>query len=282
MKKLLPLFIMLISAQFVSAQTDLTSKIVNPSFEDNVDSLAIGWTYSGGCDTYAWHTINTDADATKTGNNICGLWNATFGDATISQTITGLTNGIYKVTADLMGSSNASSTRLTTQRIFLNDKSVLFGADTAYSAKTIEILTDTLGEVITYANHTVTASDAGPLLICEVIDTITDGTITLGVKTNGSDSPHGFSFPSLTAGDGWGWFKVDNFTLTLMNSGSAINNTSNEDVKIIVNDGFLSVFGVENFKVYTTNGMLVNADKQLQAGIYILKSNSYTTKFIVR
>jgi len=266
----------------VFAQTDLTSKIINPSFEDNVDDVATGWDYEGGCDAYVWHTINTDGDDTKTGNNICGLWNATFGDVAISQTITGLTNGTYKVTADLMGSSNAASSRLTTQRIFGNNCSVLFGTESDYSAETVSVLKSKLGEKVTYAGHTVTESDAGPLLKCEVICEVTDGTLSLGVKTNGSDSQYAFSFPNLTAGDGWGWFKVDNFTLTL-NPTTAIKNViSKKDIKILVNNGFITVEGTDSYEILDLSGRLVSNKTQLNRGIYLVKANSQTKKIVVK
>jgi hypothetical protein len=264
------------------AQTDMTNKIINPGFEDNVNDLATGWDYEGGCDAYAWHTINTDADDTKTGENICGLWNATFGDAAISQTISGLANGTYKVTADLMGSSNAASSRLTTQRIFGNNCSVLFGAESDYSAETVSVLKSKLGEKLSYAGHVVTQDDRGPLLKCEVICEVTDGTLTLGVKTNGSDSQYAFSFPNLTAGDGWGWFKVDNFTLTY-NPATGISNASlKKNIKVRVNDGFVIVEGAESFEIHDLYGRFIPTNMQLNRGIYLVKANSQVVKVNVK
>jgi hypothetical protein len=282
-------FILLISALTLRAQVDMTNLITNPSFEANVDDLAEGWTYEGGADTLTWHAINTDGDETKDGNNICGLWNDVFADPAITQTITDVENGIYKVTADLMCSRNAESLRLTTQRIFINNKSVLFGvkADSNYSKDDLAILTDELGETITFADHVVSpvGKENGPFHTCEVIDTITDGTIKLGIKTNGSGSQYDFTFPLLTAGNGWGWFKVDNFTLTKLedNGGSAISDiqTDNNDLKIFVNDGYIIVEGVPDFRVYSINGSLVSSDSQLEPGIYIVQANNKVAKVII-
>lgn len=282
-KHLLLSVLIMASSTMAMAQTDMTDKIVNPSFEENVDAMATGWTYEGGCDTYAWNTINTDADETKTGNNICGLWNATFGDVAVTQTITGLTNGTYKVTADLMGSSNALSSRLTTQRISGNSCSVLFGQESDYSTETINVLKNTLGETLTYAGHVVTQSDQGPLLLCEVTCTVTDGTLKLGVKTNGSASAYPFSFPALTDGDGWGWFKVDNFTLTYMGATTGIEKASlKKDIKVMVNNGFVTVEGVESFEIHDLYGRLIPCSVQLNRGIYLVSANSKVVKVSVK
>ena len=280
-------FVYSISYLVLLAQTDVTNLISNPSFEDNVDDFAIGWNYNEDAQVCAWHVINTDGDETKTDENIMGLWNATIGDATVSQTITGLENGTYKLTADMMCSRNASSLRLTTQRIFINDKSVLFGvnADSNYAASDLEILTGTLGESITFAGHTVSpvGKENGPFWTCEVTDTITDGTITIGVKTNGSDSQYGFEFPLLTEGDGYGWFKVDNFTLTLEGTSTGIKDTysDNTKIKVLVRNGYIIVDGIKDFKIYTLNGMLISSDSQLIPGIYIIKANNETAKVAV-
>lgn len=186
---------------------DATSLIVNPSFEANVEALAIGWTY-GHTATYAWHTVNTGGDATKDGNNTMGLWNNKFADDTVYQTIL-VTNGIFKVSAYL----TVPSGMLTTQRIFINDHSVLYGHEADYTAATLNVLRNNFGEKITFAGHDVHPSTEGPFLLCEATDTVTNGIIKLGVKINGTASAYSatFNFPNVA---GNGFFKVDNFHLT--------------------------------------------------------------------
>lgn len=186
---------------------DVTSVIVNPSFEANVEALATGWTY-GNTATYSWHTVNTDGDSTKEGNNIMGLWNNKFADDQVYQTII-VANGIFKVSAYL----TVPSGMLTTQRIFINDHSVLYGHEADYTAATLNVLRNNFGEKITFAGHDVSSRTNGPFLLCEATDTITNGTVKIGVKTNGTASAYSgnFNFPNV---DGNGWFKVDNFHLT--------------------------------------------------------------------
>jgi len=182
--------------------------ITNPSFETQDFT---GWTWIG-ADGYSWLGVNTDGDATKHGSYIAGTWNANFGDVELSQIITGLSNGLYTVTADLMGSSNATTSRLTTQRLFANGKCMLFGANTAYSIENLSIIGTP--DTYTFGDYSETQSDIGPFLKLTVTAPVTDGTLTLGIRTNGLSSNQGYTFPNLIAGNGHGWFKVDNFTMT--------------------------------------------------------------------
>lgn len=203
------------SSTAVSAQTVLTSKIVNPSFETGTAS---GWTWSG-TSGYAWVGVNADGDNSKTGTYIAGTWNAIIGDVELSQTITGLDNGMYILTGDLMGSSNSTTSRLTTQRIFANNSSALFGASSNYSEDNLKALS--LLETYVFGGYAETMSDAGPFKKLSVTVPVTNGTLKLGVRSNGKASTLGFSFPNLTLGNGHGWFKVDNFTLSYVGELSA-------------------------------------------------------------
>ncbi|MDA3927410.1 MAG: hypothetical protein PF541_00500 [Prolixibacteraceae bacterium] len=281
---LISIFFIFFGSFIVNAQTDLTSLIINPSFEDNVDDMATGWDYEGGCDAYAWHTINTDGDDTKDGDNICGLWNETFGDVAITQTLTGLENGVYVVTAGLMVGVNdaAPGQRLTTQRIFANNNSVLYSSEVDYSAENLDILSGTLEETLSYADYPVSTVENGPFSVCSVETTVTDGTLVFGIKTNGTTSEYEFSFPDADE-SGWGWFKMDNFTLTLLDGSTAIENISNNnDFVINVHNGFISVQGVKTFAVYNISGNKIPSNKQLSRGIYIVKANSKVKKVTIQ
>src|ERR1035437_9909888 len=128
------------------AQTDKTSLITNPSFETgNLN----GWTWTG-TTGYAWLGPNTDGDGTKDGSYICGIWNSPIGDAECAQTLTGLPNGYYKVTA----LATVSANRTTNQRLFANSVSQLYGAssNTNYSSANLTILTS-LGESYSFGGY---------------------------------------------------------------------------------------------------------------------------------
>ena len=208
----------LMASNALFAQTDLTSLLTNPSFETGVIT---GWTWTG-TSGYSWVGVNTDGDATKTGSYIAGTWNSTIGDVELSQTITSLPSGYYRVTADLMGSSNSTTSRLTTQRLFVNNQSELFGAAGLYSASNLAILGAT--ETYTFGGYSETSSDRGPFCTVAVVARVTDGQLKFGIRSNGKSTSLGYSFPNLTAGNGHGWFKVDNFTLTEVSKLSTLDN----------------------------------------------------------
>ena len=250
--------------------------IVNAGFESG-DFTGWNWTGTNG---YAWVGIGADADETKTGINIAGTWNGTFGDVQLSQTITGLPNAIYKVTADLMGSSNNTTSRLTTQRLFANNKSMLFGSESNYSAENLAILA--ANEAYTFGGYSETVSDRGPFKTLTVFVPVTDGSLTLGIRTNGKSSTLGYTFPNLTAGDGHGWFKVDNFTMTYYgpNTATSVKTTENNVSYRLMNKE-LQVFGTQAYSVFNLQGIKVvqisnNADGvkvKLTNGIYIVKTS---------
>lgn len=254
--------------------------IANPGFETGSFS---DWTWIGATG-YTWMGVNTDGDATKTGSYVAGIWNASFGDVELSQTITGLTNGTYQITADLMGSSSSTSSRLTTQRLFANGVSMLFGEQSAYSTENLAILGAT--ETYSFGNYSETLSDSGPFKKLVVLVPVTTGSLTLGIKTNGKSSTLGYTFPNLTAGNGHGWFKVDNFTMTYYSS----NVTTDLDVQHLkssysIVDRRLNVKGADNYSVFNLQGVKVasvssdaaNTSISLNVGLYIVKTNNNET-----
>lgn len=225
--------IALLFAGMLHAQTEMTHKIVNSGFETGTAS---GWTWSG-TSGYTWVGVNTDGDQTKTGSYIAGTWNAEIGDVELSQTITGLDNGMYIVTGDLMGSSNATTSRLTTQRIFANNSAVLFASEVNYSVENLKALS--LLGAYTYGGYQETMSDTGPFRRLSLTVPVTNGTLKLGVKSNGRASSLGFSFPNLIAGNGHGWFKVDNFTLSYIGGLTDEVNSNAELLNITVEDALM-------------------------------------------
>src|ERR1035437_2392822 len=229
-----------ISALFsIKAQTDKTSLITNPSFE--LGNLT-GWTWTG-TTGYAWLGPNTDGDATKDGSYICGIWNSPIGDAECSQTITGVPNGYYKVTA----LATVSATRTSNQRLFANSVSQLYGASSNanYSAANLAILTSA-GETYSFGGYDESNAENGPFKRLSVVTHVTDGNLKMGFRVNGSATTKGFSFTSVSAKNDIGFFKFDNFTLTEVSNVATLYN-------ITLNAGVLDNTFVSDTLTYTAS-----------------------------
>ena len=286
--KHLHLILFLLIALSSKAQTDITEKIVNPSFEDdgadvNLPDNPTGWTWTG-TDGYAWCGVNSDAeDDQKTGTYIVGTWNQTFGDVELSQTITGLENGTYKVGCDLMGgSSNGTTSRMTLQRLFANGKSMLYGAEGSdvYSSDNLQILSET--EEYSFGGYAEVESDRGPLETLNVEVEVTEGSLTLGIRTNGLNSTQGYTFPTLTEGDGHGWFKVDNFTLTLLSSTTNVAKIENNmDFHVKANNNIISVVEDIDYQIFNLTGATVPQDTPVKPGVYIVRAKGQSKKVMV-
>lgn len=209
MKHILLVLTVLTYSCWLNAQTDMTNKITNPSFESG--SLT-GWTWTG-TTGYAWLGPNTDGDATKNGSFICGIWNGGIGDAECSQTITGLSAGYYQITA----LATVSQNRLTNQRLFANNSSQLYGelTNTNYSASNLAILANDFGEnSVSFAGYATSSVENGPFRKLKVVTQITDGTLKIGFRVSGRNTTKGFVFTSVSSKSDEGFFKFDHFTLT--------------------------------------------------------------------
>lgn len=144
-----------------------------------------------------WHGVNEDCDGYKDGKYGFGLWTPRVPDYELSQTITGLENGTYTVTAGLM-----LDYRRTTQRIFGNLNSTLFSYEDSYAEGILP------GEYKTYAELTE-CTDERTMQEISVRAYVYDGTLRFGIKTDGDFA----AALRETGADGDGWFKVDNFTI---------------------------------------------------------------------
>lgn len=154
----------------------------------------------------AW--CGTNADCTgeaKDGNYGFGIWNQAIPETELSQTIVGLENGTYEVSAALMVGSNGNGSRRTTQRIFGNLNSTYFGAESEYDFTSIDN-----SEVYSFAGLQEPYTDT-ELQNMTVRAYVYDGTLTFGMRTNGNIKA-ALRTASNTAG-GDGWFKVDNFRI---------------------------------------------------------------------
>ncbi|MCQ2095212.1 MAG: hypothetical protein MJY59_00520 [Bacteroidaceae bacterium] len=208
---------------------DFTAAIQNPSFEDlssqngnqttGVEGAPTGWNvYVNGnqivtaddaknAGLTAWHGINNDADGeAMAGNYIFGIWNGSIPRYEISQKIDGLENGSYIVSAGLMAGANGSGSRMTTQRIFANLNSTYFGFAEEYNSDELDKT-----EVYGFQGNDQYYVTDRTLFPMQVRAYVYDGTLTLGLRTDGNVAAANRT--SLNSAGGDGWFKLDNFRL---------------------------------------------------------------------
>ncbi|MBR1666749.1 MAG: hypothetical protein IJ693_00575 [Bacteroidaceae bacterium] len=155
---------------------------------------------------FGWHGVNDDAEGEIMDGAVAfGIWNASIPTYEISQTITGLENGTYEITAGLMAGSNGSGSRLTTQRIFGNLNSTYYASDYEYAQDALD-----KSEVYDFAGNEILQTDR-EMRPVTVQAFVYDGTLTFGVRTDGNIAATGRTDVNGAGGDGW--FKTDNFTI---------------------------------------------------------------------
>lgn len=207
---------------------DITAYGANMSFEDlsaqggaqssSVAGAPAGWNvYINGkqvvtaddvkaAGVSAWHGANDDSEGEiKDGAIAFGIWNGSIPTYELSQTISGLENGTYEITAGLMAGSNGNGSRLTTQRIFGNLNSTYYGSDYDYN---IDLLDKS--EVFDFAYNEILTTDR-EMRPVTVNAFVYDGTLTFGVRTDGNIAAANRDGGNGAGGDGW--FKTDNFKI---------------------------------------------------------------------
>ena len=208
---------------------DLTALGMNMSFEDlsaqggsqssSVAGAPAGWNvYVNGQQVVtadevraagitAWHGANNDAEgAPMDGEVAFGLWNSGVPQYEISQTISGLENGSYTISAGLMVGANNNGSRRTTQRIFGNLNSKYFAGEDEYNTALLD-----QGEVYGFEGlaELVTDRELQPISVRAFVY---DGTLTFGLRTDGNVAAANREGGNGAGGDGW--FKLDNFRIT--------------------------------------------------------------------
>lgn len=154
----------------------------------------------------AWHGVNDDCDGDiKDGLYGFGIWNGSIPSYEISQTIDGLENGTYIITAGLMVGANGNGSRRTTQRIFGNLNSTYFAMENEYDLSLLD-----KSEVYDFAGLTELTTDR-TLQPVEVRAFVYDGTLTFGVRTDNNIAAANRQSSNGAGGDGW--FKTDNFKI---------------------------------------------------------------------
>ena len=153
-----------------------------------------------------WCGVNGDCTGeAKDGNYGFGIWTAGFPTVELSQTIEGLENGTYTISAALMVGANGGGSRRTTQRIFGNLNSTYFASEAEYDASKLDN-----SEVYEFANlvEPITDTEMQPITVRAYVY---DGTLTFGLRTDGNIAAALRTTGNPQGGDGW--FKVDNFRI---------------------------------------------------------------------
>lgn len=219
----------LVEAESVYSQGggDFTSLGKNMSFEDlsaqngnttsGIANPPYGWNLILNGDTVktatevqehgfnAWCGVNADCTGAKDGNYGFGIWNSSIPSTEISQTITGLENGTYTVSAALMVGANGGGSRRTTQRIFGNLNSTYFASSFDYDHDKLDN-----SEVYGFADLVEPITDV-ELQPISVRAYVYDGTLTFGLRTDGNIAAANRVSSNPQGGDGW--FKLDNFRI---------------------------------------------------------------------
>lgn len=153
-----------------------------------------------------WCGVNDDCEGeVKDGNYGFGIWNSSIPEVEVSQTISGLENGTYVVSAGVMVGANGSGSRRTAQRIFGNLNSAYFASEGDYALDRIDN-----SEIYSFANQAEPVTDR-LLQPVSVRAYVYDGTLTFGFRTNGDIAIALRTEPNSAGGDGW--FKIDNFRI---------------------------------------------------------------------
>ncbi len=234
---------------FKEGTGDYTSMGKNMSFEDlsaqgggetsSVSDVPVGWNmYINGVQVYTaseirangistWCGVNSDSNGSgKDGNESFGIWNGGIPTFELSQTIEGLENGTYIVSAGLMAGDNGSGSRMTTQRIFGNLNSTYYADPDFYNPEAL-----IQSEVYAFASNPQVQTDT-ELYPVEVRAYVYDGTLTFGVRTDGNLAACYRTSGNPAGGDGW--FKVDNFRIQKVGYvGEDAANVANHFINVI-------------------------------------------------
>lgn len=214
---LLTLLSLSVGLQQVQANlTDVTETyIVNPGFEEgDGEEDATYWRFDSAGVFKGWYVShpaisynNDDADDTKTGEYIFGIW-GTSADYEVSQIIQDLPAGNYLLSCDMTVPTN----NMTTQRLFAGNATIGYKAQ-YFAASALE---EVSGEEASYAGHEVDGNGGGPLKPLSLIITLDQAdSLVIGVRTNGSKTEICDTAIFNKVG-GAGWFKIDNFQLHLI------------------------------------------------------------------
>ena len=224
----------------IKAGDDITSLLANPSFENTygndesvgnaAHTVPYGWTMRvEGKECHSaqeltdaginsWTAIEDNAFTTDGAHSYC-LLSAPVPDAYLYQRVSGLPAGTYKVTVDMNVTYDGGCSRLTGQRLLVNDNAQYYGKEEYYIAAELDRLHPEeksrtfAGYEEVNTNETGASGDMGNMSTLAVEVTIGKGEVLeLGVRTDNNKSAMNRSYE-----DNWwdctGRYKLDNFRL---------------------------------------------------------------------
>lgn len=153
------------------------------------------------------------------GSHLWGIWNGTIPEIELSQVVSGLPAGTYTLTCDVLVQYNWAGNCLTTQRIFANDYVAMYSSEDAYennlpddakvAAEIDELNADAEVKHLNYAGFICESPRSDYSNTVSLTFGLAEaGEATIGFRTNNITSD------GTAAGNGLGWFKLDNWTLT--------------------------------------------------------------------
>ena len=275
------------SAGGVKEGEEVTDFMTNASFENTygndvslgngAHTVPFGWTMKvEGKDCYtaqeisdaginSWTAIEDNKFTTDGEHSYC-LLSAPTPDAYLYQTVKGLPAGTYKVSVDMTVPFDGGCSRLTTQRLLVNNVAQYYGKATDYKA---EVLDSSYPEEVSRSfagydevNSTLTgeAGDMGNMSTLSVEVTIGKGeSIVIGVRTDNNKAATNCNYEN----NGWdccGRYKIDNFRIFCL----SIDAAGVEDVK---------ENKAEGNGAYNMMGIKVNPESV--RGMYILNGKKY-------
>ncbi len=274
----------------VNAGDDLTSLIINPSFENTfgndesvggaAHTVPYGWMMNVAgkeCKTAqeltdaginSWTAIEANDYTTDGAYSYC-LLSAPVPDCYLYQTIKGLPAGTYKVTVDMNVTYDGGCSRLTGQRLLANNVAQYYGMQDFYIESELdnlhpeEVSRTFAGYDEVNTNETGEVGDMGNMSTLAVEVTIGNGeALTIGVRTDNNKQAMNRNYEN-NWWDCTGRYKIDNFRLTCVSA----DITGISDVKTnLTNDG--ATYNLMGIKVNPANAR----------GIYFQNGKKYFKK----
>ena len=124
--------------------------------------------------TWGWSAINADGDSYMEGGHLWGVWTGgDYGNYELSQTLSNMKNGVWRVTALVLSNETGKWARL-----FLNNSSMLAGSESDYSSLPSD-------EELTFSGEWSSIyTDKDMHQRFQVESVITDGTLKFGIRGN--------------------------------------------------------------------------------------------------
>ena len=240
---------------------DLTFILVNPTIDVANSAWTVqpeGWTIkvSGAGNT----NVTWGGERDDTSDTYLNGWSGTAGSLkyTATQTITGLRNGLYRLSAAVRTSGDGSY--------------VIAEASKGVQYKALAQVLELEG------------GDCGNGFNTTVVDNINvnDGTITIGASNDAG----------VTGDASWNgyYFTADDFKLYYISTSydpdlrdiETVSDTDKQSLNVYVENGMIRVEGVDRFTLSTLDGITLRTDVPLIPGIYLVRAGDQVVKVAVK